>query len=161
MLAQTVRSLANYGSERKYVFRYKGRNSRLDEVQAAVLRVKLRHLEEDNNRRRQIAKIYYEGLSNSSVTLPTRLPDVQNVYHLFPILTERRDEVQQHLREKGIETLIHYPIPPHKQECYKEWNTLSLPVTEQIHRQELSLPMSPVMTDEEAEFVVKSLEFRV
>ena len=161
MLAQTVRSLANYGSQKKYVFRYKGRNSRLDEVQAAVLRVKLRHLEEDNNRRRQIAKIYYEGLNDSSITLPTLLPDAQNVYHLFPILTENRDEVQQHLREKGIETLIHYPIPPHKQECYKEWNTLTLPVTEQIHRQELSLPISPVMTEEEAEFVVKSLEFRV
>jgi dTDP-4-amino-4,6-dideoxygalactose transaminase len=161
MLAQTVRSLANYGSQRKYVFRYKGRNSRLDEVQAAVLRVKLRHLEEDNNRRRQIAKIYYEGLSNSSVTLPTLLPDAQNVYHLFPILTENRDEVQQHLREKGIETLIHYPIPPHKQECYKEWNTMTLPVTEQIHRQELSLPISPVMTEEEAEFVVNSLQLIV
>lgn len=156
-LAKTVRALANYGSEKKYVFKYQGRNSRLDELQAAVLRVKLRHLDDDNNCRRAIARQYYEGISNPLVSLPGRLPDRQNVYHLFPILCRRRDELQEYLREKGIETLIHYPVPPHKQECYKEWNNLSLPVTEQIHREELSLPVSPVLTFDEAQKVIEAI----
>ena len=156
-LAKTVRALANYGSEKKYVFKYQGRNSRLDELQAAVLRVKLRHLDDDNNSRRAIARQYYEGISNPLVSLPGRLPDRQNVYHLFPILCRRRDELQEYLRKKGIETLIHYPVPPHKQECYKEWNNLSLPVTEQIHREELSLPVSPVLTFDEAQKVIEAI----
>lgn len=149
-LAACIRALANYGSQRKYVFKYKGRNSRLDEVQAAVLDVKLRYLDEDNAHRQQIAAYYYDHLHHPMVELPIRLPDAQNVYHIFPILCPQRDRLQQLLAEKEVQTLIHYPIPPHKQECYSEWNTLSLPVTERIHQEELSLPISTVMTLDEA-----------
>jgi len=150
-LANTIRALANYGSTRKYVFKYTGRNSRLDEIQAAVLDVKLKHLDEANAHRQMIANYYYDHIKNPLIKLPKRLPDVNNVYHLFPILCERRDELQQYLSENGVQTLIHYPIPPHQQECYKEWNHISLPITEQIHQQELSLPISPVMGVEESE----------
>ena len=156
-LAETIRALANYGSTRKYVFKYVGRNSRLDEIQAAVLDVKLRHLDDDNAHRQTIANYYYDHIANPQITLPHRLPDANNVYHIFPILCEKRDELQQYLAGNGIQTLIHYPIPPHNQECYREWNHLSLPVTEQIHRQELSLPISPVMEIEEAEMVASFL----
>lgn len=158
-LADTVRALANYGSEKKYVFKYKGRNSRLDEIQAAVLDVKLRHLDEDNAHRQEIANYYYEHIQHPLITLPQRLPDANNVYHLFPVLVadDQRDALQAHLAENGIQTLIHYPIPPHKQECYKAWNHQSFPITEQIHQQELSLPISPVMTMEEAEQVVSAI----
>lgn len=156
-LADCIRALANYGSQKKYVFKYKGKNSRLDEVHAAVLDVKLRHLDEDNKYRQQIAKYYYENIKNHLLRLPVRLPDDQNVYHIFPVLCERRDELQRYLTEKGVQTLIHYPISPHKQECYREWNELSLPVTECIHQQELSLPISPVITMKDAEFVVNAL----
>lgn len=155
-LADTVRALANYGSEKKYVFKYQGRNSRLDEIQAAVLDVKLRHLDEDNAHRQKIANYYYEHIQHPLITLPQRLPNANNVYHLFPVLVAdgRRDALQAFLAENGIQTLIHYPIPPHKQECYREYSHLSLPVTEQIAAQELSLPISPVMTLEEAAEVV-------
>jgi dTDP-4-amino-4,6-dideoxygalactose transaminase len=156
-LADTIRALANYGSQRKYVFRYTGRNSRMDEIQAAVLDVKLPHLDEDNNARRAIADIYYNGIKNTHVTLPVRLEGKQNVYHLFPVFCEHRDELQEYLKEQGIETLIHYPIPPHKQECYSQWSSLSLPVTEKIHSQELSLPISQVMTADEADEVVRAI----
>ena len=156
-LADTISALANYGSTRKYVFKYVGRNSRLDEIQAAVLDVKLRHLDEDNAHRQQIANYYYDHIQNPLVTLPSRLPDINNVYHIFPILCEQRDALQTYLTEHGIQTLIHYPIPPHQQECYKEYKHLSLPVTEQIHRQELSLPISPVMTMDEARQVVDAV----
>ena len=156
-LANAIRALANYGSTAKYVFKYKGRNSRLDEIQAAVLDVKLRHLDEDNAHRQQIANYYYDHIENPLIHLPKRLPDANNVYHIFPILCEKRDDLQAYLAENGIQTLIHYPIPPHKQECYREWNHLSLPVTEQIHQQELSLPISPVMTMDEAEAVANIL----
>lgn len=149
-LAATVRALANYGSQRKYVFRYQGRNSRLDEIHAAVLDVKLRHLDDDNRHRQHIASIYYDHIHHPQVRLPRRLDNANNVYHLFPILTPHRDQLQAHLAEQGIQTLIHYPIPPHKQECYKEWASLSLPVTEMIHQQELSLPISPVLSPDEA-----------
>ena len=153
-LANCVRALANYGSQRKYVFKYCGRNSRLDEIQAAVLSVKLRHLDDDNRRRQQIASYYYEHISNPLITLPRQMPDANNVYHIFPILCPERDRLQQYLTAQGIQTLIHYPIPPHKQECYKEWNTMNLPVTEQIHQQELSMPISQVLTDQEVKEVV-------
>ena len=154
-LADVIRSLANYGSSKKYVFQYCGRNSRLDEIQAAVLSVKLRHLDEDNASRAAVANYYYDYLSgNPGITLPVRLPDAQNAYHLFPILCNRRDELQQYLSDHGVKTVIHYPIPPHKQACYREWNHLSFPLTEQIAAEELSLPMSPTMTLEEAEEVV-------
>ena len=153
-LATCVRTLANYGSQRKYVFQYCGRNSRLDEIQAAILDVKLHHLDEDNSRRQHVAKYYYEHINNPLITMPTRLSDENNVYHIFPVLCPERDRLQQYLTENGIQTLIHYPIPPHKQECYKEWNNISLPITEQIHQQELSLPISQVLTDQEVREIV-------
>lgn len=156
-LAEAIRALANYGSQKKYVFQYTGRNSRLDEIQAAILDVKLRHLDADNAHRQAIANYYYDHIDNPLITLPTRLPDAHNVYHLFSILCEKRDALQAHLAENGIQTLIHYPIPPHQQQCYKAWNRLSFPITEQIHQQELSLPISPVMTMEEAEQVVSAI----
>lgn len=172
-LAAAIRALANYGSQKKYVFKYTGRNSRLDEIQAAVLDVKLRHLDEDLKARQAIAAYYYDNINNPLITLPKRLSDSENVYHLFPILVslpslqgragERlvslRDALQTYLAENGVGTVIHYPIPPHLQECYanEEWNTqhLSLPITEQIADCELSLPISPTMTLEEAAEVVR------
>ena len=145
-LAAVVRSLANYGSSKKYVFQYCGRNSRLDEIQAAVLRVKLKHLDEENAHRAKVANYYYEHLSGvPGLFLPLRLPDIQNAYHLFPVLCDRRDIIQEFLSEHGVQTVIHYPIPPHKQACYKEWNGLSLPVTESIAEHEISLPIGPVI----------------
>lgn len=164
-LATAIRALANYGSQKKYVFKYCGRNSRLDEIQAAILDVKLKYLDEDNHLRQQVAAYYYEHISNPLITLPKRIPDENNVYHLFPILCERRDELQEYLKQNGIQTLIHYPIPPHHQECYAQecWNIpqLSLPITEQIHNQELSLPIGQCMIQEQVEYVVKKIsEFK-
>ncbi|MBO7511020.1 MAG: DegT/DnrJ/EryC1/StrS family aminotransferase [Bacteroidales bacterium] len=156
-LAAAVRALANYGSQKKYVFKYTGRNSRLDEIQAAVLDVKLKYLDEDNAHRKEVASYYYEHIRNASVSLPERLPEEANVYHLFPILCERRDALQAFLKERGIGTVIHYPIPPHKQECYKEWNGMSLPITEYIAEHELSLPIGPTITLEEAAQVVEAV----
>lgn len=153
-LSDCIRALANYGSQKKYVFKYKGKNSRMDEIHAAVLDVKLRHLDEDNKHRQKIANYYYEHLNNPKIILPIRLLDINNVYHVFPILCERRDELQLYLSENGIQTLIHYPIPPHKQECYMEWNSKVLPITEKIHQQELSMPISPIMTKADVEMVV-------
>jgi len=156
-LADCIRALANYGSEKKYVFRYCGRNSRLDEIQAAILDVKLRHLDDDNRRRQQIAQFYYDHIQNPLIQLPQRLDDIHNVYHIFPILCQERDRLQQYLSEKGIQTLIHYPIPPHKQTCYKDWSEWHLPVTERIHQQELSIPISQVLTDKEMQAVVEAI----
>lgn len=144
-LANTIRALANYGSTKKYVFKYIGRNSRLDEIQAAVLDVKLRHLDEDNALRKQNARYYIEHLKHPDIILPKVEDWDRHVFHIFPIRTPRRDELQKYLTENGIQTNIHYPVPPHKQECYKEWNSMSLPITEKIHREELSLPMSPIL----------------
>ena len=162
-LAAAIHALANYGSSAKYVFKYTGRNSRLDEIQAAVLDVKLNYLDEDNAHRQQIAKMYYESINNPQIILPERLPDAENVYHLFPILVAdgKRDELQAHLKENGVETLIHYPIPPHKQECYAKavWNTnLQLPITEQIASQELSLPIGPTITPAQAQTIIDLLK---
>lgn len=154
-LAATVRALANYGSQKKYVFEYAGRNSRLDEIQAAILDAKLKHLDEDNAWRQKIGNFYYQNISNPLIKLATYLADEQNVYHVFPIFCERRDDLQKFLADNGVQTLIHYPIPPHKQECYKDWNKLSLPISEKIHREELSLPISPVLSLEDAETIVK------
>ena len=170
-LAAAIRALANYGSQKKYVFKYTGRNSRLDEIQAAVLDVKLRFLDEDLKARQAIAAYYYDNINNPLITLPTRLSDTENVYHLFPILvtstsplgdcgaSSLRDKLQKYLAENGVGTVIHYPIAPHKQECYANevWNTpqLSLPITEMLADCELSLPISPTMTLEEAEDVVR------
>lgn len=153
-LASVIRALANYGSQKKYVFRYVGINSRMSELDAAVLDVKLKYLDEDNQKRQQLAAYYYDNISNPLITLPSRLSDENNVYHQFPILCERRDELQQYLQEGGVQTLIHYPIPPHKQECYREWNNRCYPITERIHQQELSIPMNQVVSREEAKTVV-------
>ena len=154
-LAAAIRALTNYGSQKKYVFKYCGRNSRLDELQAAVLDVKLHHLDEDNQHRKDIADYYIRNISNPCVLLPDTLPMEQNAFHLFPVLCTRRDELHDYLEKNGVQTIIHYPIPPHKQECYKEWNGLSFPITEQIAQQELSLPIGPVITIEEAKEVVE------
>lgn len=156
-LAETIRSLANYGSSVKYVFQYCGRNSRLDEIQAAVLDVKLKYLDKDNSHRKQTAQYYIENIDNHYITLPDTLPVGSNVFHLFPILCSHRDVLRDYLEQHGVGTQIHYPIPPHKQECYRAWNQLSLPVTEQIAAQELSLPIGPAISIEEVEAVVKLL----
>jgi len=157
-LAHTVREIANYGATRKYVFDYQGRNSRLDELQAAVLTVKLRYLDADNQRRRDIAAIYINKVKGPFV-LPVddSAAPGSNVYHIFPLLCERRDDLQRYLAAHGVETAIHYPIPPHLQKSYSAWNSLSLPITERIHREELSLPCHPAMTDDEVQTVVTLL----
>lgn len=154
-LAKVVCALANYGSQRKYVFKYVGMNSRMSELDAAVLDVKLKYLDEDNKKRQELAAYYYKNIKNPLISLPSRIPDENNVYHQFPIFCEKRDHLQTYLKMNGIQTLIHYPIPPHKQECYSGWNNLCYPITEKIHAQELSIPMNQVITDEEAEKVVK------
>ena len=159
-LAAAVRALANYGSQKKYVFKYAGRNSRLDEIQAAILDVKLKYLDEDIKRRQEVAAYYYEHINHPLIELPERLDDAQNVYHLFPIIVKagRRDTLHDYLAEKEIGTVIHYPIAPHKQECYAKeaWNIpqLSLPVTEFLADAELSLPISPCLSEEQMEYVV-------
>ena len=155
-LAQTIRSLANYGSTRKYEFTFKGKNSRMDEIHAAVLNVKLPYLDKENQRRKQIAKAYLEGINNPHITL-IKDNDRDNVYHIFPILSPSRDRLQQYLKDNGIETMIHYPIPPHQQEAYKEWSEQHYPITEFIHQQELSLPCNPTMTDEEVYQIIYSI----
>ena len=161
-LASAVRALANYGSQRKYVFKYAGRNSRLDEIQAAVLDVKLKYLTEDNEHRKIVAHCYYEHINNPLITLPDLLPDDQNVYHLFPILVKgkkNRDRLHDYLAEHGVGTVCHYPIPPHKQKCYakEHWNTpqLSLPITERLADEELSIPIGPAITFDEVAQVVE------
>ena len=154
-LATVIRALGNYGSHRKYVFDYQGRNSRIDELQAAILDAKLPHLDVDNQRRRTIADIYLSQVHNSLIRLPQASPTA--VWHIFPVLCARRDELQQYLCDHGVESQIHYPIPPHKQKCYADWNSLSLPITEQIHAQELSIPCNPAMTKEEADVIVDLL----
>ena len=143
-LAAAVRALANYGSQKKYVFKYAGRNSRLDEIQAAVLDVKLKYLVEDNQHRKEVAHYYYEHINNPLITLPDLLPDEQNAYHLFPILVAngKRDALHDYLEQNGVGTVCHYPIAPHKQECYakEEWN---IP--------QLSLPIGPSISLEDVE----------
>lgn len=157
-LARTIRALANYGSEEKYINKYQGLNSRLDEIQAAVLDAKLPHLDTENEIRRAIAKYYIENISNPAIILP-QLPEnsSEHVWHLFVIRTADRDKLQQYLKDNDIHTLIHYPIPPHKQAAYPKLNGLSLPITEQIHREVLSLPISPVLTTEEVQKVVDTI----
>lgn len=156
-LAIAIRTLANYGSQKKYVFKYTGRNSRLDEIQAAVLDVKLRYLVEDNAHRKMVAHYYYDNIKNPIITLPDRLPDEQNVYHLFPILVgkDKRDAMHDYLEQNGVGTVIHYPIAPHKQECYKEWDEKSLPITEYIADHELSLPIGPSITVDEVSAIIE------
>lgn len=153
-LAETIAALANYGSSRKYVFDYKGRNSRLDEVQAAVLRVKLRYLDADNSRRRDIALQYAERIQNERLQLPSMEYCKESVHHIFPVLCKQRDELQKYLLENGVQTQVHYPIPPHRQLCYKEMAEQKLPVTEQIHAEELSIPLNQTLTEEEVETII-------
>ncbi|MGM9709975.1 MAG: DegT/DnrJ/EryC1/StrS family aminotransferase [Prevotella sp.] len=155
-LAEVVRAVANYGSSRKYVFDYQGLNSRMDEIQAAVLAVKLRYLDDDNARRKVIARYYDENIRVEGVsTVPFRNAD--NVVHIYPVMCDDRDALRQHLSDRGIGTVIHYPIPPHHQRCYSQWNHLSLPITETIHQRELSLPCHQAMTDAEVEFVADAV----
>ena len=156
-IADIVRAMANYGSSRKYVFDYIGRNSRMDEIQAAVLSVKLRYLDNDNRRRKEIAQFYFDNISNPRVTLPYQRRVEDNVFHIFPIFTSERDNLKSFLQEKGIQTDIHYPIPPHKQKCYSQWNHMSLPITEHIHQCELSLPIAPYLTTEEVSAVTDAI----
>lgn len=154
-LAQKIKAIANYGSDRKYHHIYKGVNSRLDEIQAVVLDVKLKYLDKDNQRRREISQYYRENIKNEKIILPETYNEDSHVWHVFVVRTQERDRFQQYLLDNGIQTIIHYPTPPHKQECYKEWNSLSFPITEEIHKTIISLPISPVMTDEEVEKIVE------
>lgn len=156
-LAEIVRALGNYGSKQKYVFEYLGLNSRLDEIQAAILSVKLKYLDEENAHRQKIANYYHERVVNPNIFLPNNIEDNDNVFHLFPVLSKKRNELQEFLSSNGIQTLIHYPIPPHKQNCYKKIFKDSYPVTELIHEQELSLPISGVMEWNEVERVCETL----
>lgn len=160
-LAQTLRALRNYGSHEKYKNLHQGVNSRLDEIQAAMLSIKLKYLDEQTVHRRQIAQIYMDGIKNPAITLPiaAELSPVEfsnHVWHLFVVRCQNRDALQKHLADHGVQTLIHYPIPPHKQQAYVELNTLSFPLTEAIHQQVLSLPIGPTMTIEEAELVTQA-----
>lgn len=154
-LYKKVKYIANYGSDKKYHNIYKGVNSRLDEIQAAVLDVKLKYLDEDNKKRREISKYYRENIKNPKIILPKAYNETSHVWHVFAVRTENRDKFQNYLTDNGIQTIIHYPTPPHKQEAYKEWNNLSYPITEEIHNTIISLPISPVMTDDEIKKVVE------
>lgn len=161
-LAESVRTMANYGSRKKYINEMKGMNSRMDEVQAAVLCLKLKRLDADNEARRRVAKAYNEGIDNPLITLPTFTTDpLRNVWHIYPIRTPERDHLREYLSAKGIETTVHYPIPPHKQKAYSEWNDRTYPISERIHREILSLPMSPVMEEEDIRRVIEALNVYV
>ena len=152
-LARVIAALGNYGSHQKYVHDYAGRNSRIDELQAAMLDVKLKYLDTENQRRKQIASIYINKVKNLLIYIPQSERDC--VWHIFPVFCERRDELKQYLGSHGVETQIHYPIPPHMQHCYSRWNSISLPVTERLSREELSLPCHQMMTDKDAEMIAE------
>ncbi len=156
-LYHKIIALANYGSYKKYHHIYKGVNSRLDELQAGILDVKLKHLDSDNVKRREIAKFYLENIKNEKIILPKVHNENSHVWHIFAIRTNNRDALKTFFEERGIQTLIHYPIPPHKQGAYTEFAKKSYPVTEEIHRTILSLPISPVMTKEEVKSVVEAI----
>jgi len=153
-LAKTIRQLANYGSSEKYINNYKGVNSRLDEIQAAVLRIKLRRLDADNERRRVVAKKYIAGIKNPDIELPIWVRDSAHVFHLFVIRTKNRAMLVEWLNRDGVQTLIHYPIPPHRQKAYAEWNHLRFPITEKIHSEVISLPMSPLLHEKEINKII-------
>lgn len=154
LLAKTIKTLANYGSNKKYFFEYQGVNSRLDEINAAVLNIKLKYIDEDNNHRKMIAKYYIDNIKHPDIILPIINDWDAHVFHIFTIRSKRRNELQNYLMNNNVQTVVHYPIPPHKQICYKEWNNHSYPITELIHDQELSLPMSPVISNNEIKQVV-------
>ncbi|HGM9712030.1 DegT/DnrJ/EryC1/StrS family aminotransferase [Proteus mirabilis] len=160
-LASVVTALRNYGSHQKYLNLYQGVNSRLDEIQATMLNVKLNHLEKETKIRQDIALIYLENIKNSLIQLPATAEEYiknkeSHVWHLFVIATENRELLQKHLLECGIQTLIHYPTPPHKQQAYKKYNHINLPITEKIHKEVLSIPISPVMNKEEIHQVINA-----
>lgn len=157
-LADMVRALGNYGSVEKYITPYQGLNSRLDEIQAAILDIKLKYIDAENQRRREIAKRYISEINNPNIILP-QMPvnEDEHVWHLFVIRNNQRDRLQHYLAQKGVQTLIHYPIPPHKQDAYKKWNKIGFPITEKIHKEVLSLPMSPVLTDIEISLIIESV----
>ena len=156
-LADKVRALANYGSTVKYIFEYQGYNSRLDEIQAAILSVKLKYLNSDTARRREVARYYLQHIIHPDIVLPIIKDWEAHVFHIFIIRSSRRNELQKYLSDNGVQTIIHYPVPPHKQNAYSEWNHLSFPITEKIHEEVLSLPISQVITNEEVEKVVEIL----
>ncbi len=157
-LATTLRALRNYGSHVKYQNLMEGPNSRLDEIQAAFLRVRLRHLGRENAHRRSVATRYREGIRNARVALPSVVGEEgSHVWHLFVVRVDARDEFVRHLSDRGIQTVIHYPIPPHRQKCYSRYSSLSLPITEAIHREVVSLPISPVITDEQVATVISAV----
>lgn len=162
-LAETIKALRNYGSHKKYYNIFKGYNNRLDEIQAAVLNVKLKYLDEENQKRREIAQYYCDNIKNEKIVLPildagySILDTKSHVWHLFVIRTAERDKLQKYLKQNEIETVIHYPVPPHKQDAYKEWNYLGLPITEKIHNEVLSLPISPVMDNVELNYIFEKL----
>ena len=158
-LANLVAQLGNYGSEKKYHNSHVGVNSRLDELQAAILRVKLRYLEAETEKRRGVARAYSTGITNANIQLPQWNRDAKDhVFHLYVIRSKQRDKLQQYLTENGIQTVIHYPIPPHKQSAYKSWNKLGMPITESIHKEVLSLPISSVLSNEYITKIVQILE---
>lgn len=156
-LAEVARAIANYGSHKKYINDYQGINSRLDEIQAAALSIKLPHLDTDNRRRRAIAEQYINGIKNRAIALPPLSVADNHVYHVFAVRTPWRDQLQEHLRSEGIETLIHYPIPPHRQQALHEYSELALPITEQIHREELSLPCNQAMSNEDVTRIIEAV----
>ena len=156
VLARAISSLGNYGSSKKYVFDYQGYNSRIDEIQAAILDIKLKYLDKENARRKEIASLYINKVKNPKILIPNS-DDRDCVWHIFPVLCAKRDELQKYLLEHGVETQIHYPIPPHKQKCYSEWSKLSFPITEQIHAQELSIPCNQAMTQKEVDTIIDLL----
>ena len=161
-LAHTLRALRNYGSHEKYKNLFQGVNSRLDEIQAAMLSVKLNHLDTEITHRRKVANAYLEGIKNKAIILPTKENDSAHVWHVFVIRCELRDELQKYLAENGVQTLIHYPIPPHQQPAYEGWNELSYPISEKIHAEVLSLPIGLTMTMEEVNIVIqKCNEFQL
>ncbi|MDQ1095116.1 MULTISPECIES: DegT/DnrJ/EryC1/StrS family aminotransferase [Chryseobacterium] len=159
-LADVIRALANYGSNQKYINTYKGLNSRLDEIQAGILDIKLRYIDQENELRRKVAKKYLSEITNPKIILPEYpVNELEHVWHLFVIRTEDRENFQNYLSSNNIQTLIHYPVPPHKQEAYKEYNSLNFPVTEKIHEEVLSLPLSPYISAEEVDFVIKTINY--
>ena len=153
-----VKTVSNYGSSIKYVNKIKGLNSRLDEIQAAILNIKLKHLKNEITKRQEIANYYIENIKNNLIVLPKKPNKVyEHVWHLFVIRTKNRNKLQKYLLENNIETLIHYPIPPHKQTAYKELNHLSYPITEQIHKEVLSLPIGSHLTKMEIQKIIKTI----
>ena len=157
VLAKVLFSMRNYGSEVKYFNNYIGINSRLDELQAAFLNVKLPNLNADNKHRKTIAKRYLSEIKNDNITLPFWDFSDNHVFHLFVIRTKKREDLQNYMKENGIETMIHYPVPPYLQKAFENWNHLSFPITEKIHNEVLSIPISPIMTEDEVDFVIRKL----